>query len=64
MFKIKNFYQEIDSFDFCGSGGSGGINMTKDDKEDNKKSEYQPNSSSHEPVDNSAITSMFFTTLF
>lgn len=64
MFKMKNIYQEIDIGDW-----SGGYSSSSSSSESNKKNsetsltknrDSESRSSSHEPVDNTAV----FTTMF
>lgn len=63
MFKMKNIYQEIDIGDWSGgysSGSSSESNKKNSETSLNKESDYESRSSSHEPVDNTAV----FTTMF
>lgn len=64
MFKIKNIYQEIDIGDWSGgyssSSSSGESNKKNGEALLTKKSDSECRSSSHEPVDNTAV----FTTMF
>lgn len=63
MFKMKNIYQEIDIGDWSGgysSSSSSESNKKNSETSLTKKSDSESRSSSHEPVDNTAV----FTTMF
>lgn len=63
MFKMKNIYQEIDMGDWSdgySSSSSSESNKKNSETSLTKKSDSESRSSSHEPVDNTAV----FTTMF
>lgn len=66
MFKLKPVLQDVD-FDYLDlpSGGGGGSFDDKEKKKRKKKQDsgYKSSSDSHEPIDNSAVTTMLFTTI-
>lgn len=66
MFKMKNIYQEIDIGDWSGgysSSSSGESNKKNSETSLTKKSDSESRSSSHEPVDNTAVFTAMFSSM-
>ena len=66
MFKIKNIYQEIDIGDWSGgysSGSSGESNKKNSETSLTKNRDSESRSSSHEPIDNTAILTTMFNSI-
>lgn len=67
MFKMKNIYQEIDIGDWSGGYSSSSSSSESNKKNDGttltKKSDSESRSSSHEPIDNTAILTTMFSSI-